>query len=805
MSFVLRPYQEKAVQDGIDWMSRTKNGGAGMMVLPTGCHAKGTGILMYDGSIKLVEDVLPGDLLMGPDSTPREVLNLCRGVDEMFEITPSRSIKPFIVNRGHILRLRKTSSGHSVKASDRYHNMAVSDFLKQNDRFKRYHKLYIPDYVNFKSNEILPFNPYFLGIVIGDGCTRRGGLYVSTAESEVLDFCKEMANDYDMKYSTYLNKTGKCTDIHFTNRVHNTKVKNKMYQSLMPTGLCGKIGKDKFIPKCYLLSSIENRLSLLAGLLDSDGYLSLDKKSFEYTTKSYTLGNDILFLCRSLGFRCSLNDKATKLNGEKMIYYRLVISGDLYKIPNKVCRRVAQNTNGKDYISTPFSLKSIGRGDFYGFTISGDNLYLTSDFVVHHNSGKSLIVGELARRINQPLVQLCPSKELLGQNYAKYISYGEEAAIYSASFGKKEVSKVTFATIGSIINNPQPFKDAGVKTLIVDECHFASSKANQTYDFCRKVGITHVMGLTATPVILLPGLFSSQLKMMNRTRKSFYKDIIHVTQISELSNNGFWSKINYIQGAQLKEHMLELNSTGREFTDYSVKMYNEQNDIFSKMANAVHDLRRSGRKKILVFVQFVEDAYTLSLKIPGSIVVHGGLSDKDRDAAVTGYKNGEYWCAINVNVLGTGFDDPLIDGIVHGRLTNSVGIWYQHVGRGVRIHPSKADVDLIDFSGNYKRFGRVEDFTFEKDPVHGWGMFSGEKLLTNVDLSSSKQVFKTKIALTVAKSTSSPYIWPIGKHKGVELEKLPKDYLLWICSNDFIPTYESGITAKKKAFEFLNK
>lgn len=425
--------------------------------------------------------------------------------------------------------------------------------------------------------------------------------------------------------------------------------------------------------------------------------------------------------------------------------------------------------------------------------------------VLPTGGGKSLIVSELAKKLGRNLVQLCPSKELLLQNYAKYLSYGEEAAVYSASVGRKEVGPVTFATIGSIINDPQPFKDAGVKTLIVDECHFASSKANQTYDFCRKVGITHVIGLTATPVVLLPGQFSSQLKMMNRTRKSFYKDIIHITQISELSENGFWSKINYIQGAQLKEHMLQLNSTGREFTDYSVRMYNEQNDVFSKMANAAHELRRSGRKKILVFVQFVEDAYTLSLKIPGSIVVHGGLSDKDRDAAVEGYKTGKYWCAINVNVLGTGFDDPLIDGIVHGRLTNSVGIWYQHVGRGVRIHPSKVDVDLIDFSGNFKRFGRVEDFTFEKDPVHGWGMFSGDRLLTNVDLASSKKVFKTKIALSVAESVSDSYLWPIGKHKGTELEKLPKSYLEWICSDEFVPTYESGVIAKKKAFEFLNK
>jgi DNA repair protein RadD len=799
MSFVLRPYQEKAVQDGIDWMRRTKNGGAGMMVLPTGCHAKGTGILMYDGSIKLVEDVLPGDLLMGPDSTPREVLNLCRGVDEMFEITPIRTFKSFIVNKDHILRLRNNKE----KGDKRYINISISDYIKQHNTFKKLYRIFIPDCVFFNKNQILPFDPYFLGVLIGDGSTTRGKVSVSTIEPEIIDFCKGKASEYDVKYRMVLNKPKTCTDFFFTNKTYNTRVKNKVYESLIPTGLCGKIDKDKFIPKNYLLSSIEDRLLLLGGLLDTDGYYSPTRKNFQYSTKSYILAKDILFLCRSLGFKCSLNDHIVKYKGMKLLHHRLSISGQLWRIPNKVARRIVVKSKCRDYASSPFSVNSIGVGEFYGFTISGDNLYLTSDFVVHHNSGKSLIVGELARRINQPLVQLCPSKELLAQNYAKFISYGEEAAIYSASFSKKEVSKVTFATIGSVINNPQPFREAGVKILIVDECHFASGKANQTYDFCRKVGITHVIGLTATPVILLPGMFSSQLKMMNRTRKSFYKDIIHVTQISELSENNFWSKINYIQGAKLKEHMLELNSTGREFTDYSVKMYNEQNDIFSKMANAVHDLRRSGRKKILVFVQFVEDAYTLSLKIPGSIVVHGGLSDKDRDAAVTGYKNGEYWCAINVNVLGTGFDDPLIDGIVHGRLTNSVGIWYQHVGRGVRVHPSKADVDLIDFSGNYKRFGRVEDFTFEKDPKLGWGMFSEDRLLTNIDLSSSKKIFKEKTVLKLAGIDSKPYLWPFGIHKGKDISELPTSYLDWICSDQFIPNYEMAKTAKSKAFEFL--
>lgn len=419
--------------------------------------------------------------------------------------------------------------------------------------------------------------------------------------------------------------------------------------------------------------------------------------------------------------------------------------------------------------------------------------------------GKSICVAELARRLNEPVLVNQPSKELLEQNYAKYMSYGEEAGIYSASFGRKDTSQVTFATIGSLVKDWKLFREMGVKKLIMDECHIASSKGNQTYEFCRNVGITHVIGLTATPVILTGGQFSSQLKMLNRTRKSFYKEIIHTVQISEMLANNYWSKVNYKPIHGLKENMLRYNTTGTEFTEDSLRQFNAANDINEKVKLAVSELRRNGRKHILVFVQFVQDAYDMSLMIPSSVVVHGGLSKKDREDAIGGFRSGRYSVAINVNVLGTGFDYSELDAIVHARPTNSVGIWYQHVGRLVRIHPDKKDTDLIDFSGNFKRFGRVEDFTFEKDPVHGWGMFSGDRLLTNVDLSSSKKVFKTKIALSVAESVSDSYLWPIGKHKGTELEKLPKNYLEWICSDEFVPTYESGVIAKKKAFEFLNK
>ena len=69
------------------------------------CHAKDTQIILFDGTIKNVQDIKVGDLLMGDDSTPRKVLSLARGVDKMYEIIPKKGDK-YIVNEPHILCLK---------------------------------------------------------------------------------------------------------------------------------------------------------------------------------------------------------------------------------------------------------------------------------------------------------------------------------------------------------------------------------------------------------------------------------------------------------------------------------------------------------------------------------------------------------------------------------------------------------------------------------------------------------------------------------------------------------------------------
>ena len=112
--------------------------------------------------------------------------------------------------------------------------------------------------------------------------------------------------------------------------------------------------------------------------------------------------------------------------------------------------------------------------------------------------GKSLIIANIAKQLCGNVVIFQPSKELLEQNYGKYILYGEYAEIYSASAGRKKISHVTFATIGSVVNKPELFNE--FQYCIVDECHLVSPKDETMYNKFFTALNLKVLGLTATPV-----------------------------------------------------------------------------------------------------------------------------------------------------------------------------------------------------------------------------------------------------------------------------------------------------------------
>ena len=164
--------------------------------------------------------------------------------------------------------------------------------------------------------------------------------------------------------------------------------------------------------------------------------------------------------------------------------------------------------------------------------------------VLPTGSGKSLIIADIAARLDGHTLVFQPSKEILEQNYLKLCSYGVlDCSIYSASFGRKEVSRITFATIGSVINHPELFQH--FKNIIIDECHLVNPKEGMYKSFLSMLKCK-VLGLTATPYRLSSSRdFGSMLKFITRTRPCVFSEVIYQVQISTLLDMGYLAKLNY--------------------------------------------------------------------------------------------------------------------------------------------------------------------------------------------------------------------------------------------------------------------
>jgi DNA repair protein RadD len=419
--------------------------------------------------------------------------------------------------------------------------------------------------------------------------------------------------------------------------------------------------------------------------------------------------------------------------------------------------------------------------------------------------GKSIAIAAIAKQVEENLLILQPSKELLEQNFSKFSLLGGSATIYSASFNTKVISRITYATIGSIKSIGKRFKELGFTKMIIDECHlYPRNMDSMLGTFLKDSQITHVLGLTATPIKLqnnsdINGNTFSKLVMLTSRSKhgNFFKEIIHVCQISEMVKNKYWAKLHYEEYV-LDEGKLVFNSTKADFTEDSLKKVYESNDIHNKIITKVADL--ADRKSILVFVPSVQQAIDLAHLIPNSYAVYGDMDAKERDFVIKGFKNLSIRVIINVNVLSVGFDHPELDCIICARPTASLSWLYQAYGRGTRIHPNKEDCLIVDFSGNTKRFGKIEYFKIVKERI--WKIYGeGGRLLTGIpmheighhSIESEKEVEQERV-----QKEKEPYKMPFGKHKGEVIEKIPQSYISWMLS-----TFDWNDNNKKLKTELL--
>lgn len=357
--------------------------------------------------------------------------------------------------------------------------------------------------------------------------------------------------------------------------------------------------------------------------------------------------------------------------------------------------------------------------------------------VLPTGSGKSLIIADIAARLDGHTLVFQPSKEILEQNFKKLCSYGIlDCSIYSASFNSKEISRITFATIGSVKNHPELFTH--FKNIIVDECHLVNPKEGMYKDFFDAVKCK-VLGLTATPYRLSSSRdFGSMLKFITRTKPHVFSEVIYHVQVSTLLDMGYLAKLDYysMNPSGWNELNLKVNTTGADYTDRSVQKEYERIDFYGYLVHIVQRLmnpKAGGKRKgILVFTRFLKEAERLTMSIPGCAIVSGDTPKKEREHILEAFKAGEIPVVANVGVLTTGFDYPELDTIVMARPTMSLALWYQIVGRAIRPHPSKEAGWIVDLCGNKKRFGEVKDLRLVDSGNGKWAVYSNNRQLTNV-------------------------------------------------------------------------
>jgi DNA repair protein RadD len=382
----------------------------------------------------------------------------------------------------------------------------------------------------------------------------------------------------------------------------------------------------------------------------------------------------------------------------------------------------------------PYQQEAIGRAvDFFH-----DKKKYNGIEILPTGSGKSVVIANIAKELPGKTVVFQPSKEILEQNFKKFLSYGYRAGIYSASAGMKFIDDITFATIGSVAKKAHLFSQ--FKNIILDECHLVNPEEGMYHSFIKTLDHCKVLGLTATPYRLTSGFDGAMLKWLTRTSPRIFNKVLYYVQNDVLFNAGHLAKLEYYNFNKIDRTMLQVNSTGTDFTESSLRSYYRQIDIPGitiEYANRI----LAKRKSLLIFCSLIEEANKVAKGVPGSVVITGDTDKSLRGKILAQFCAGTINCVINVGVLTTGFDYPSLEAVLIARSTMSLALYYQIVGRVMRpytyVDGTKKVGWIIDLGGNVPFFGKIETMQIKQNEKGLYSIWNNGRQLTNVTLSKN--------------------------------------------------------------------
>lgn len=330
--------------------------------------------------------------------------------------------------------------------------------------------------------------------------------------------------------------------------------------------------------------------------------------------------------------------------------------------------------------------------------------------VLPTGAGKSLVIAELAKIAKGRVLILAHVKELVEQNYSKYVSYDVKAGIFSASLGKKECDqKAIFGSIQSVARAPHDFFD-NFSLLIIDECHRVADDGDTQYqevieNLKRKNSKLCILGLTATPYRLGLGWIYeySHNGELKTDQPRFFKHCLYELQLSYMIKNHFLTHPVKIDIPVTCYDFSELTEKNRMYTIAEVEelLKNKKHLTPLIVKNIIDITERFNRQGVMIFSSSIKHAQEILSYLPEghARLIIGDTDINERNAIVDEFKKKNFKYLVNVSVLTTGFDAPHVDVIAILRPTESNSLYQQIVGRGLRLDAGKSDCFILDYTG----------------------------------------------------------------------------------------------------------
>ena len=343
-------------------------------------------------------------------------------------------------------------------------------------------------------------------------------------------------------------------------------------------------------------------------------------------------------------------------------------------------------------------------------------------------SGKSVICAEIVRRFLEKrkverVLVLCHQGHLLIQNEAKIHEIVPNSllktGVYCASEKRKETNKqIILASRDSLGRSPEACGKFSL--VIVDECHLidvnaGTDKSKTHYSrIFKHLGDVFIVGLTGTPWRLSGGLVYGDGK--------FFQELGYEIKMAYLIEKGYLSPYTLPKGKKrlIDTTGMRVTATG-DFSTKDLEAVSMPEDVIESCLNEWQKYAADRKTSIffccsVAHAKLVEKLLHKRLKSDKICYVDGSLTGEKRKEILSRITAGEIKAIVNIGVLTTGFDAPVIDCVVMLRGTASVALFVQCIGRGLRTHPGKEDCLILDLAGNFERFGSVEDPIVEEKP-----------------------------------------------------------------------------------------